>query len=132
MQVRNYRELRVWAKAHELTLALYAATRNMPRDELYGLTSQLRRAVVSIEANLAEGCGRRGDGDMVRFVQIATGSASELDCHLLIARDLKFLSDEDHARLAGLLQEVRRMLTSFANTIETSKAQVKAARAAKS
>ena len=76
--MRNYRDLVVWAKAHDLVLDVYRSTRAFPREELYGLTSQIRRASASIPANLAEGCGRRSDGEMAQFVQIAMGSGSEL------------------------------------------------------
>src|SRR5690348_10483228 len=76
--MRNYKDLRVWDEAHQLTLVIYKATSMFPREERFGLTSQIRRASVSIPANLAEGCGRRSDGEMGRFVQIAMGSGSEL------------------------------------------------------
>ena len=77
--MRNYRDLQVWSKAHNLTLELYQVSRQFPREEIYGITSQLRRAAVSIGANLAEGCGRRTSAELARFVRIALGSASELD-----------------------------------------------------
>jgi four helix bundle protein len=118
--LRNYRDLKVWSKAHELTIAVYAATRAFPRDEIYGITAQIRRASISIEANLAEGCGRRGDAELARFVRIAMGSASELDCHLLLACDLKFLALDGYSQLIKLLEEVRGMLTAFLLTIEKS------------
>ena len=81
--------LKVWVKAHEVTLAIYQCTRNFPREEIYGLTSQMRRAAASIAANIAEGCGRRSDAELHRFLQIARGSARELEYHLLLARDLR-------------------------------------------
>jgi len=93
--MRNFMDLRVWQEAHVLSLDAYGLTRRFPREELYGLTSQIRRSCVSIEANLAEGCGRRSDGELARFVQIAMGSASELACHLLLARDLSLLPASD-------------------------------------
>ena len=111
--MRNYRELKVWQRAHQLTLDLYKVTRSFPQYEQYGLTSQIRRAASSIGANLAEGCGRRGDAEFARFVLIAMGSASELDYHLLLARDLAFLQPKDYERLAAELAEIRRMLTSL-------------------
>jgi four helix bundle protein len=92
--VQDFRELRVWQKAHQLTLTVYRMTSDFPRSEMYGLTSQIRRAASSIGANLAEGCGRTGDAEFARFRSIAMGSASELDYHLLL--DLKFLRPEDH------------------------------------
>jgi len=86
--VRNYKDLVVWEKAHLLTLAVYKNTKAFPNDERFGLTSQMRRASASIAANLAEGCGRRSDGEMGRFIQIAMGSGAELSYHFLLARDL--------------------------------------------
>jgi len=76
--VKDFRKLKVWEKSHHLTLAVYKATALFPKDELYGLTSQIRRSGVSIAANIAEGCGRAGDAEFARFLQIAMGSASEL------------------------------------------------------
>jgi four helix bundle protein len=75
--MEDFKNLKVWAKAHEMTLAVYRKTQTFPKEEVYGLTSQLRRAAASIGANIAEGCGRRSDGEMSRFLQIARGSASE-------------------------------------------------------
>lgn len=88
--MRDFRQLKVWAKAHSLTLAVYRATAAFPREEQYGLTSQLRRAAASIPTNLAEGCGRYGDAELARFVGIAAGSASEVEYLLMLARDLKY------------------------------------------
>ena len=128
--MRNYRDLQVWTKAHLLTLDLYKISRTFPREEMYGLTVQLRRAAASIGANLAEGCGRRTSGELARFVRIAMGSASELDYHLLLCRDLEFMKDEDFKRVAKNLIEVRKMLTSFLSSIE-EQIELKAQAAAK-
>jgi four helix bundle protein len=84
--MRNYRDLQFWEKAHTLTLAVYKDTKCFPVDERFGLTSQIRRSCSSIPANLADGCGRRSDGEMARFVQIAMGSGAELSYHLLLSR----------------------------------------------
>jgi four helix bundle protein len=116
--VRNYRDLQVWSKAHHLTLELYGVSRGFPREELYGITSQLRRAAASIGANLAEGCGRRTSTELARFVRIAMGSASELDYHLLLSRDLGFVNGDDFTRFEAGLTEVRKMLTSFLQSVE--------------
>ena len=96
--MKDFRELKVWQKAHQLTLAVYRTTAAFPREELYGLTSQLRRAGSSIAANLAEGCGRNGDMEFARFCSMAMGSASELEYHLLLAKDLKLIK---RCRLSG-------------------------------
>ena len=123
--MRNYRDLQVWNKAHALTLSLYQLSRTFPKEETYGLTSQLRRAAVSVGANLAEGCGRRTSGELARFVRIAMGSASELDYHLVLCRDLGFLKREDFHRASRELTEVRKMLTFFFAKVE-GQAQEKA------
>ncbi len=115
--MEDFKNLKVWHKAHRLTLAIYDCTRSFPRDEIYGLTSQIRRASASIGANIAEGCGRRSDPEMRRFIQIARGSASELEYHLMLARDLRFLIQEDFAELQAQIFEVQRMLASFAQTL---------------
>lgn len=111
--MRDFRELKVWQKAHELTLAVYRATTSFPRDELYGLTSQLRRCSSSIPANIAEGCGRNGEAEFARFCSIAMGSASELEYHLLLAKDLTLIKPEDHTPLAERAVELKRMLTAL-------------------
>jgi four helix bundle protein len=111
--MQGFRRLHVWEKAHELTLEVYKATGRFPKEEIYALTSQTRRAAASIGANIAEGCGRGSDADFTRFLLIAMGSASELEYHLLLAWDLKFLPEEDYRRLDALTTEVKRMLASL-------------------
>ena len=132
--MKDFKELKVWQKAHALALAIYKVTKDFPREEIYGLTSQIRRAAVSISANIAEGCGRRSDGEFVRFLQIARGSASEVECHLLLARDLKFLPESTYQDLEKKLIEVQRMLTSLvsfvADRLRSTAEKPKAAKAA--
>jgi len=111
--MRGFRELRVWERAHRLTLAVYEATRRFPRDELYGLTSQARRSASSIGANIAEGVCRSSSRDLARFLQIALASASELEYHLLLAADLKHLDAQEHRRLDWEVTGVKRMLATF-------------------
>jgi len=111
--VRNFREIKAWEKAHRLTLDVYKATRTFPKEELYGLTSQIRRSCVSIPANIAEGCGRSGDAEFARFLQVSMGSASELEYHLLLAHDLDYLKTVSYEGLMSQLIEVKRMLTAF-------------------
>ena len=111
--VKDFHELKVWHKTHQLTLAAYQITATFPREELYGLTSQLRRCSASIAANLAEGCGRNGDAEFARFCSIAMGSASELEYHLLLAKDLKFINPKHHADLSQRATELKRMLTGL-------------------
>ena len=111
--MKDFRQLKVWEKAHQLTLDIYRVTASFPRAETYGLTSQLRRASSSICANLAEGCGRDGDAELARFCAIARGSASELEYHLLLARDLQLVTVQDHDKLAREATEIKRMLTGL-------------------
>jgi four helix bundle protein len=115
--VQDFRNLKVWQKAHGLTLDVYRGTRGFPTDERYGLTSQLRRSSASVPANLAEGCARGGDIDFARFVSVAAGSASETDYHLLLARDLGYFSDDAYQPLFEQVTEVKRMLNSFERTL---------------
>jgi four helix bundle protein len=118
--MRDFRKLNVWQKAHSLTVHVYKATSAFPREELYGLTSQIRRASVSIPANIAEGCGRDGTAEFGRFLQIASGSASELEYHLLLAFELTFLSEKDYTILDGQVNEVKRMLNTFPQKLKTN------------
>lgn len=111
--MKDFKELVVCRKAHAVTLAIYAATRVFPKEELYGLTSQLRRSAASIGANIAEGCGRRSDGEMCRFLHIAYGSAAEVQYHLLLAHDLHMLDEGLFRQLDHDIDEVQRMLTSL-------------------
>lgn len=111
--MKDFRELKVWQKAHELTLSVYRVTAAFPREEQYGLTSQIRRACSSIAANLAEGCGRNGDAEFARYCSIAMGSASELEYHLLLAKDLKLINLPDYEELAPRATELKRMLTAL-------------------
>ena len=111
--MKDFRDLHVWEKAHQLTLAVYRLTASFPRDELYGLTTQLRRSSSSIVANLAEGCGRNGDAELARFSSIAMGSASELEYHLLLARDLNLINATDYTALTQQTTEVKRMIAGL-------------------
>lgn len=115
--MKDFKDLKVWSKAHELTLRVYRATRIFPRDEWYGLVSQIRRAAASIGANIAEGCGRRSDREFVRFLQIARGSANELEYHLLLARDLEYMRATDFADMHQRTIELQRMLTALVQTL---------------
>jgi four helix bundle protein len=119
--MKDFRNLKVWEKAHSLTLAVYKATGRFPRQELFGLTSQMRRCSASIGANIAEGCGKLGNNEFQRYLQIASGSASELDYHFLLARDLGFFEDVDYRRLAGELLQLRKMLTSLLQKVQSER-----------
>ena len=115
--MQDFRNLDVWKKAHELTLEVYRASRSFPNDERFGLTSQLRRGAASIPANLAEGCGRGTDADFGRFVQISMGSSSEVEYHLLLAKDLNYLSVNEYTTFDEEITRIKRMLASLLRRI---------------
>jgi len=119
--MKDFRDIKVWQKGHELTLRVYMETRHFPKEELYGLVSQIRRASVSIPANIAEGCGRGTDSELRQFLQIAMGSASELEYHLLLARDLGYLETARYDPLNDQVTEVKRMLASFIQKLKADR-----------
>ena len=116
--MRDFHDLKVWEKSHALTLAVYQVTRTFPKDEMYGVTAQIRRAAASIPANLAEGCGRDEDAELGRFCQIAMGSASELEYHLILCHDLQYLDQPAFEQLSLQTIEVKRMLSSFIRAVK--------------
>lgn len=119
--MKDFRQLKVWEKSHQLALAIYKATKEFPKEELYGLTSQIRRASMSIPTNIAEGCGRNTDVDFARFLQMAMGSASETEYQLILAHDLDFLPKNTYEKLHNEVEEVKRMLASLLKTIRTDR-----------
>lgn len=116
--MRDFKTLAVWQKAHALTLAIYEASRGFPREETYGLTSQMRRSASSIPANIAEGCGHESQSELARFLHIAMASASELEYHLLLARDLGILASPAYFQLDQQTGDVKRMLTRFMQKVQ--------------
>lgn len=115
--MQNYKELKVWQKSHQLTLSIYKASTAFPKEELYALTSQIRRSSSSIPANIAEGCGKNSGPDLANFLNIALGSANETEYHLLLAKDLGYLSLETYGELDNKINEVKAMLISLINKI---------------
>ena len=115
--MKDCRQLKVWEKAHQVALAIYKATKEFPKEELYGLTSQIHRASMSIPTNISEGCGRNTDAEFARFLQIAMGSASETEYQLLLSHDLGFLSKEQYDKLNSDVTDVKRMLASLLKTL---------------
>ena len=111
--MKDFRQLTVWQRAHQVALGIYKLTRDFPKDELYGLTSQMRRSSVSIAANIAEGCAQRTDPAFCRYLIIALGSGAELEYHLLLSHDLGLVSDSGYESLQSELTEVKKMLNSF-------------------
>jgi four helix bundle protein len=117
--MQDYRKLSVWKKAHLLAVAVYKATNTFPRNETFTLTSQMRRASVSIPANIAEGCGRGGSIELGRFLQIASGSTHELEYHLFLAKELGYIKVEEHDKINGQVGEIKRMLSALIMKIKT-------------
>jgi four helix bundle protein len=115
--VKDFRELKVWGKAHEMALRAYRLTESFPKHELFGMASQIRRCGSSIPANIAEGCGRLGNSELHRFLQIACGSASELEYHLLLARDLGYIPEVEHLSANKQLLEMKRMLVALTRKV---------------
>ena len=107
----------MWRQGHKLTLDICKLTKTLPQDERYGLTSQLRRAASSIPANIAEGCGRDGNAELRRFLQIAMGSASELEYHILLTHHLTYITDEEYKRVNRQIIDVKRMLASLIRSL---------------
>ena len=121
--MKDFRNLQVWHKAHALTLVSYKVTDKFPKQEIYGLTSQVRRCAVSIAANIAEGWGKHGNAEFQRFLNIAISSASELEYHFLLVHDLKFISDIDYKSLHSKVVEIKRMLAALVSKIQTERLQ---------
>ena len=121
--MKDFRNLQVWSKAHELTLTIYRETAHFPKEKLFGLTSQMRRCSASVGANIAEGCGRRGNAELHRFLQIALGSASELEYHVLLARDLGYLAPGVYEHLSPAVEEVKKMLTSLSRRVDSERSR---------
>ena len=119
--MKDFRKLNVWEKSHHLTIEVYKATKSLPKEELYGLTSQMRRAGISISSNIAEGCGRSSDAEFARFCQISLGSASELEYQLLLSHDLGFLNEPSYEKLTNIVTEIKRMLTSLIKKLKADR-----------
>ncbi|BDA76508.1 S23 ribosomal protein (plasmid) [Calothrix sp. PCC 7716] len=124
--MKDFKDLKVWQKSHKLVLSVYEVTANFPKYELYGLTSQMRRASASIPTNIAEGCGRGSDADFARFLQMAMGSGSELEYQLILVHDLGFIDKLQYDKLSNELIETKRMLNSFLQTLKGNPTQQKA------
>jgi len=116
--MKDFKELKVWQKAHQLTLKVYRCSKQFPSDERFALTAHLCKTATSIPSNIAEGCGREGDRELARFLTIATGSASELEYQLLLARDLNYLPADSHTAINAQVCELRRMLYRFVQSLK--------------
>lgn len=111
--MQNYRNLKVWEKSHQLVLNIYLTSKSFPKEELFGLTSQLKRAAVSISANIAEGCGKSTDKDFARYLNISLGSINESEYYIILAKDLGYIEVSKYVELEILTQEVKKMLLSL-------------------
>ncbi len=109
--MKNFKELRIWQRSHQLVLDIYLITKSFPKEEVYGLTSQIRRSCSSIPTNIAEGCGRNSDAELNRFLVIAMGS--ELEYQLILIKDLGYIQIESYEKLNNELVEIRKMLNTF-------------------
>lgn len=119
--MKDFRTLKVWEKAHALTLAIYKETEKFPKQELYALTSQIQRAAVSIPTNIAEGCGKDSDAELKRYFVIAMGSASELEYLLLLAHDIGYLQTNIYQSMTNDLVEIRKMLNAFIQKLKANR-----------
>jgi four helix bundle protein len=116
MEMRNYRQFEIWRLGHELALSVYHVAGTFPNEERYGLSSQMRRAAVSVPANIAEGSGRPSYADFARFLGIALGSLSEVDYYVVIAKDLGYVDVATASEMGLKIAELRRMMTRFRAT----------------
>ena len=116
--MRDFHNLLIWKRSHQLTLDIYKISQYFPKDELFGLTSQIRRAVSSVATNIAEGCGRNSNKDFAHFLQIAIGSASEVEYELLLAHDLKYINNEEYERLTNEVVAIRKMIIKYQSELK--------------
>lgn len=119
--MKDFKELEIWKRSHKLTIDIYRATQKFPKEELYGLTSQIRRAASSIPTNIAEGCGRRTNAELANFLNIASGSASEVEYELLLARDMDYINDVQYQLFAKEVREIRSMLSAYMTKVRNAK-----------
>ena len=115
--MQNYKDLKIWDKGHDFTLKVYEVTRKFPKEELYSLTSQLRRASYSIPSNIAEGCGKKSQLEFAHFLNISHGSANEAEYFLILSKDLGYLTEDDFEILSKTINEIKAMLILFISKV---------------
>ena len=115
--LKNYKELKVWQKAYRLCLEIYRVTRNFPREEIYGLTSQVRRSAVSVPSNIAEGYGRKTKGEYIQALYIAYGSNCELETQIMLSGDLGYIEAQNFERLQREVEDIERMLKALIKSL---------------
>jgi four helix bundle protein len=118
--MQDFRNLKVWQVAHQLVIKIYVSTKKFPKEEQFGLTSQIRRSSISIPSNIAEGCGRGSDSDFARFLQIALGSASELEYQIYLANQLGYISESEYPELNRELIKIKKMLSMLRKKLKPS------------
>ena len=119
--MHNYKELKVWQKARELVKFIYQLTKKYPKEEMYSLTSQVRRAVVSIPSNIAEGAGHSSKKEFSRFLEIAYASTCELDTQIILSFDLEFISQDELSTSARYIEELQKMLNGLIRSLSSNK-----------
>ena len=119
-KMKNFKKLKVWQKGIELVVDIYKSTNSFPKEEMYGLTSQIKRSAISVPSNIAEGSGRGSDKDFNRFLDIALGSSFELETQLTIAKKLNFISDKDFSEIINSLDEEQRMIAGLQKNLKQS------------
>lgn len=117
--MQNFKELKVWEKSHQVTLSIYKASAKFPKEEIYSLTNQLRRAASSIPANIAEGCGKNTQADLANFLNISLGSANETEYFLILSKDLDYLTKDEFTILSNSINEVKAMLISLIGRVRS-------------
>ncbi len=117
--MKDFKKLEMWKRSHQLTLEIYKATQCFPKDELFGLTSQIRRAVSSIPTNIAEGCGRRTNAELTNFLNIASGSASEVEYEILLAKEIGYISTDQQNKWTMEISEIRSMLVAYMKALKS-------------
>ena len=118
--MQNYKELKVWEKAHHFTLRVYEVSKSFPKDELYSLTNQLRRAASSIPSNIAEGCGKNSQLEFAHFLNVSLGSANEAEYFLILSKDLNYLTADDFTKLSEVINEIKAMLIALINKVRVA------------
>ena len=118
--MQNYKDLKVWEKAHHFTLKVYEITKSFPKEELYSLTNQLRRSASSIPANIAEGSGKNSQLEFAHFLNIALGSANEAEYYLILSKDLTYLNNEDFETLLKTINEIKAMLIALITKVRSA------------
>ncbi len=117
--VRNFKNLKIWNRSREFVKTLYNLTKDFPKEEQYGITSQLRRAAISIPSNIAEGCGRGTEKDLNRFLDYSIGSSCELETQLYVAFDLDFIDDKVMESMTDEVRQIRKMIIAYQRTLKT-------------